>query len=65
MEREAEGNSLSVLFRRNGFKVVVVVACVASGGTVLLSLFLILEPLGSILGSLLLLCFLLRPVVPV
>jgi hypothetical protein len=64
MEREAEGDSFSVLFRWNRFKVVVIVACVASGGTVLLSLFLILEPLGSILGSLLLLCFLLRPVVP-
>ena len=47
MEREAEGDSLSVLFRWNRFKVVVVVACVASGGTVLLSLFLILEPLAA------------------
>jgi hypothetical protein len=47
MEREAEGDSLSVLFGWNRFKVVVVVACVASGGTVLLSLFLILEPLAA------------------
>ena len=47
MKREAAGDSFWVLVWWNRFKVGVVVACVASGGTVLLPLFLILEPLVS------------------
>ena len=39
MKREAAGDSFWVLVWWNRFKVGVVVACVASGGTVLLPLF--------------------------